>query len=1031
MHINNFSTRYYISDFITIQRQSFFDLLETGIIEEFHKRNPITNLKKDLEIFFYPEYYRLTTPEYSPQMAIIKNKSYTSKLFVPVQFTCRANQQIFLKWFYIGNLPLMTKRGHFILNGGARVIVNQILRSPGLYYQQKVYENYLEKWSLKPENSFKRYYADLICMRGTWLRIEMDKDKNIWAQMKKGPKIPIYWFLLAMGLSEKKILKTVKDSYKLIVNLEKSNSFLGSGLKLSPQGNLNKEAVGGFLKKEDGLVPLRNPPSTLGRGRLPDPSFPLQAAELGLGGQASDRAPSEDRPVSTVSALSSLFSLSKTKKEKKPPKQSYPYLKYPPEAWQAIYTLINKPINNQQMETWAAEHRREARAVSTSSLISKTSSYLLDSPYGAHDERKQLERTSKKPSWAGTFSGTSWSCSGARGLVGCPFSLFPEEGRPTRVAPRKNGLVRRPSSVKRGLVGRPRPTRGRPTWALGGVGRLGGAAFFGSGARRRKAERLPEGRGRYSRRQPFNLTYSRPGLLRCQRGTGALCPPPAYEGKRGLDEPLDLYLYRYGSGGEGKTNKKKAKSEGVGGPQPQLGAGGPRAANETPANEGVGGPQPQLGAGGPRALKIKIRREKGYTQSAESTTFTYLIRNEGRKWLYNRFLNPRSYDLSKQGRLSLNRKLGLNISTNQSTLTGLDVLYATDYLIRVEQGLYKIDDIDHLKNRRVRTSGELIQIQIGVGLVRLEKSIRDALNKTKEGLDSSFFGSIAFLKKTKKVNTNNLSLTYKNKKLNRLKIDSKDKGINNLNLNSFMNIKAFNSAIREFFGTSPLSQFMDQINPLAELTHKRRLSSMGPGGVTRDTATLAIRGIHPTHYGRICPIETPEGKNTGLVNSMTTYARVNKNGILESPFYKVYKGQVQKNAGMFFFSAEQEEKVKLAAADLYLSNICFLPKSLIPVRIAEDFTKIPRSKVQYMGVSPLQMISIAASLIPFLEHDDANRALMGSNMQRQAVPLIRPERPIVGTGLEARAVSDSGHAIISKYSGFVSYVSSKKIIIYA
>lgn len=246
-----------------------------------------------------------------------------------------------------------------------------------------------------------------------------------------------------------------------------------------------------------------------------------------------------------------------------------------------------------------------------------------------------------------------------------------------------------------------------------------------------------------------------------------------------------------------------------------------------------------------------------------------------------------------------------------------------------------------------------------------------------------------------------------------------------------VNSKAFNSAIREFFGTSPLSQFMDQINPLAELTHKRRLSSMGPGGVTRDSATLAIRGIHPTHYGRICPIETPEGKNTGLVNSMTTYARVNSNGIIESPFYKVYKGQVQKHTGMYYFSAEHEEKIKLAAADLSISSAGFLPKAFIPVRISEDFTRIPRSQVEYVGVSPLQMISIATSLIPFLEHDDANRALMGSNMQRQAVPLIRPERPIVGTGLEARTISDSGHAITAKSSGFVTYVSSNKIVVYS
>ena len=250
-----------------------------------------------------------------------------------------------------------------------------------------------------------------------------------------------------------------------------------------------------------------------------------------------------------------------------------------------------------------------------------------------------------------------------------------------------------------------------------------------------------------------------------------------------------------------------------------------------------------------------------------------------------------------------------------------------------------------------------------------------------------------------------------------------------LTISQLINNKAFNSALREFFGTSPLSQFMDQINPLAEITHKRRLSSMGPGGVTRDTATLAIRGIHPTHYGRICPIETPEGKNTGLVNSMTTYARVNSLGMLESPFYKVYKGIVQKSSGMFFLSAEQEEKTKLAASDLFVTPIGFLPNSNIPVRIGENFTKIPRNNVEYIGVSPTQMISIATSLIPFLEHDDANRALMGSNMQRQAVPLIRPERPIVGTGLESRAVSDSGHVIQSKFSGVVTYVSADKIIV--
>jgi DNA-directed RNA polymerase subunit beta len=356
----------------------------------------------------------------------------------------------------------------------------------------------------------------------------------------------------------------------------------------------------------------------------------------------------------------------------------------------------------------------------------------------------------------------------------------------------------------------------------------------------------------------------------------------------------------------------------------------------------------------------------------------------GRKWLFKKFMNPRSYDLGKQGRISLNKKLGLSISLNQLTLTGDDILATTDYLLKLEQGLKSVDDIDHLKNRRVRTSGQLIQIQLAVGLIRLEKIVREKMSKT----------------------------------------------TTMPNINSLIQAKVFNGALKEFFGSSPLSQFMDQINPLSELTHKRRLSSLGPGGVTRDNATLEIRGIHPSHYGRICPIETPEGKNTGLVNSMTTYAKVNAEGLIETPFYKVYQGQVQKTLGICFLSAEQEEKVKVAPGDLSVSPLGFLANSLIPVRIGDEFTKIHRDDIQFLAVSPIQMISVATSLIPFLEHDDANRALMGSNMQRQAVPLMRPERPIVGTGLEIKAVSDSSQIIQAKTSGFVAYVSAEKIIIY-
>lgn len=364
----------------------------------------------------------------------------------------------------------------------------------------------------------------------------------------------------------------------------------------------------------------------------------------------------------------------------------------------------------------------------------------------------------------------------------------------------------------------------------------------------------------------------------------------------------------------------------------------------------------------------------------------------GRRWLFKKFMNPRTYDLGKHGRLALNKKLGLSVSLNQITLTAQDLLMITDYLMKVEKGIYKVDDIDHLKNRRVRRSGDLIQTQLGIGLIRLEKLIREKFQKP-----NSDFQKLPFY----------------------------------TNLSFLMNTRTVNGVFKEFFGTNPLSQFMDQINPLAEITHKRRLSSMGPGGVTRDTATLEIRGIHPSHYGRICPIETPEGKNTGLVNSLTAYARVNEQGLIQSPFYKVSKGQIQKRLGLIYLNADQEEKMTIAAADIHLSPLGFLPQNTIPSKIGKEFTTFLRSEIHYIGISPIQMISVATSLIPFLEHDDANRALMGSNMQRQAVPLVRPERPLVGTGLEARTVSDSGHALISKTGGYVLYASGSKIRIYS
>lgn len=585
-----------IPDFLEIQRKSFFDLLEKGIIKELARRNPIKNTTGELELRFFPEYYRLNPPEWTPQQAILQSKTYGCRLYVPTQLTNSVTKEVQLQWVLLGNLPLMTKRGHFIINGSPRVIINQMVRSPGIYYHEVV-----------DKNKKRSYYADLISYRGAWLRLELDKKKRVWARMKKTPKMSLVVFLQAIGFSQRDLFDSIQ--YPQILK----NSFLKA-----------------------------------------------------------------NHPRSTHQALLTLYS---------------------------------------------------------------------------------------------------------------------------------------------------------------------------------------------------------------------------------------------------ETHPKKEKTE--------------------------------------------------------------LTAALGQRFISRKFMNPRTYDLGELGRIRLNKKLGLSIPIDHHVLTPHDILHATDYLIKLEYGFGRLDDIDNLKNRRVRASGEIIQNQLGTGFIRLEKLIREKLKKPK----------------------------------------------NRLTISNLLTTKAVNGALREFFGSSPLSQLLDQTNPLSEITHKRRLTSLGPGGVNRETAGMAVRGIHPTHYGRICPIETPEGQNAGLVNSLTTYAHINSYGFIETPFFKVYQGQVQKSNTPLFFSAEQEEEVLIAPGDLKQSGLQFLPKNFLPVRLTSEFKKVFRDQVEFISVSPIQMISIATSLIPFLEHDDANRALMGSNMQRQAVPLIQPEYPIVGTGFESRVIADSGHCVQSKTTGFVSYVSGDKVII--
>ena len=355
---------------------------------------------------------------------------------------------------------------------------------------------------------------------------------------------------------------------------------------------------------------------------------------------------------------------------------------------------------------------------------------------------------------------------------------------------------------------------------------------------------------------------------------------------------------------------------------------------------------------------------------------------KAKKFLFNHFFHARRYSLSEVGRKRVNRKLRMQHNVPHLTLTPEDVLAGVDYLLRVENGESQfLDDIDHLKNRRARLAGELIQTQFRLGLNRLERSVHNRIS------DETLL------------------------RQKRLRVA----------LASLVRTQIVGSVFKEFFGSNQLSQFMDQTNPLAEITHKRRLSSLGPGGLHRDRAGLIVRGIHPSYYGRICPIETPEGKNAGLVGSIATYARINSDGFLQTPYKAIASQKNQAQDGFFLLNASYEDQVVVAAADTQFSA------ARVPARTRREFVEIVTKTIDFLGLCPIQFMSIATALIPFLEHDDANRALMGSNMQRQAVSLLTPQRAFVGTGLEARVAHDSGAVARIQRSGYVLYADANRI----
>ena len=389
------------------------------------------------------------------------------------------------------------------------------------------------------------------------------------------------------------------------------------------------------------------------------------------------------------------------------------------------------------------------------------------------------------------------------------------------------------------------------------------------------------------------------------------------------------------------------------------------------------------------AIYRMMRPGEPPTEDAVETLFNGLFYSEERydlstvgRMKFNRRAYPERIDEKSPGWLKrFHARVGAKGSEGSGTLSNDDILAVVEILVELRNGRGEIDDIDHLGNRRVRSVGELAENQFRAGLVGVERAVRERLSQAES---------------------------------------------ENLMPHDLINAKPISAAIKEFFGSSQLSQFMDQTNPLSEITHKRRVSALGPGGLTRERAGFEVRDVHPTHYGRVCPIETPEGPNIGLINSLALYARTNRYGFLETPYRKVVAGRVTNEID--FLSAIEEGNFVIAQANATLDKTGKLVDSLVSCRNKNEFSLSTPDRVQYMDIAPSQIVSVAASLIPFLEHDDANRALMGSNMQRQAVPCLRPEKPLVGTGIERTVAADSGTAVIALRGGVVDYVDASRIV---
>lgn len=1099
-----------------VQRSGFHLFLRNGIAEELSKISCI-QLKDahfSVDIVIDAQNFRLVTPENNYRDCILKMKSYTCKLYVQAKilfkdkFSGELLYQTQPEWVLLADLPMMTKRGHFVINGSPRVVVHQVGRAPGIYFKKVVKVK-------KDVNNKARFYGDIIPHKGVWVRLQISKRGEIDLKLKKSKKVRAEMVQKCLELLEKEdsLSHLKKESFDKINELTKVPTLFKNGV---------------VKQKGQPFLSLSGQKQGYTKGACHSFFSPQSSSLVGIG---------TNNCFSTKTRQTQAFVVSLSRNKLK--------------------TVVS-PVWYHVRPWLTAMSGNSIRVRTTSRLKGVLDFTRLPSTLTAARLQhptlflsKQVDRTRLNVTAKEKINRTSGN------------NLLQEQNGhlPTKIPVLFNNTPHR--TVKKKLVTK---TRSEPAKVSFHQNLVTGQLFHNNAnLGLTKKPGLPLGASvDQGKRSPFTkaekeafaniyTSFYKNDVKDVEKrvSMSSLSKKNQYSAKKSSLNSISLSMTELSTPLIRKRTVLKTL---------------PEKKDLLPVLQATSVTKPELLLQNERLSKNKKISNKRKIANQQNISSNL---EKIREYLSQLFKKSDLYDLGPVGREKINTKFGICVRETQ--LTSIDIKETINWLSKLRAGKEEVDDIDHSQNRRVRTSSELIQTQFSLGVTRLKsivaKKVRNGkLEQIKKSVlpnnimflsdrqeaeisqspvKNPFFsersikqtcfdgldfrgGSSCFVKRNKILDKVRLNLEKRTtftsinpyfltsekkqrycvnlskfqpvcrksdrcqKLLGRFKyadskkalLSSAKKGVQSFHLQKFgvlaftplasttefrsrvkrsldheakqahkqgtklsdfpiselFSTKPINGALREFFSSSPLSQYMDQTNPLAEITHKRRLSSLGVGGVSRESAGMTIRGIHPTHYGRICPIETPEGKNAGLVNSLAFYAKINNHGFIETPYYQVIKGQIQHELGFSFYSAGKESRngLYIAPNDIKHSQSKLLAKTTstvesIPVRVADNvldlFKKVSPYQVDCIGISPVQILSVATSLIPFLEHNDANRALMGSNMQRQAVSLMISERPLVGTGLEARVLAESGHLVQSKVSGFVSHVSAHKVVV--